>query len=64
MDFKRTDTRQVLVLDEALRGLEFITKGNELLNKAKEVANRIEERCLEALRTNPDIRERPSSRTA
>jgi hypothetical protein len=64
MELKRTDTRQVSVLDEALRGLEFITKGNELLNKAKEVANRIEERCQEALRTNPDIRERPSSRTA
>jgi hypothetical protein len=64
MELKRTDTRQVSVLDEALRGMEFITKGNELLNKAKEVANRIEERCLEALRANPDIRVRPPSRTA
>jgi hypothetical protein len=64
MEPERTDTRQVSVLDEALRRLEFITKGNELLNKAKEVANRIEERCLEALRTNPDTREHPPSRTA
>ena len=64
MGLERTDTRQVSVLDEALRGIDFIVKGNELLNKAKEVANRIEERCLEALRTNPDIRERPPSRTA
>jgi hypothetical protein len=64
MEIQRVDTRQVSVLDEAAQLADLIVKGNDLLNKAEEAARRIEERCLNAMRTNPDNRERPSSRSA
>jgi hypothetical protein len=64
MEFQRVNTRQVSVLDEAAQIADFIAKGNDLLNRAKEAARRIEERCLNAMRTNPDNWERSSSRPA
>ena len=55
MEIQPVDARQVSVLDEAAQLADLIVKGNDLLNKAKEAARRIEERCLNAMRTNLDI---------
>jgi hypothetical protein len=63
MEIQRVDIRQVSVSDEAARLADLIVRGNDLLNKAKEAARRIEKRCLNAMRTNPDAQERPPSRS-
>jgi hypothetical protein len=49
---------------EAAEYAELMARGNKLLKKAKEVARRIEQRCRDALRTNPDEGKRPPSAPA
>jgi hypothetical protein len=46
---------------EIVQSADLIDKGNELLKKAKEVARRIEDRCREAMRSNPDRGKPPPS---
>jgi hypothetical protein len=64
MKLERVDTGQVSVLDEAARLADFFEEGNELLKKIKEVARRIEDRCRNAVQSNPIIRDRPPSGSA
>ena len=42
MEIQRVNTRRVSALDEAAQFADLIVKGNDLLNKAKEAAHRIE----------------------
>jgi hypothetical protein len=64
MEPRRAAAQTVSASDEAAQNAELIEKGNELLNKAKEVARRIEERCRDAMRANPDRGKRPPSKPA
>jgi len=58
------DTGQVSVLDEAARLADFLEEGNQLLKKIKDVARRIEDRCRNAVSTDPDIGQLPPSGSA
>jgi hypothetical protein len=57
MELQSEQIEHVPALVEASRLADLIEEGNELLNKAKEVARRIEERCFNAVQTNPIIRD-------
>jgi hypothetical protein len=62
MEPQQADAEKMPASAEAAQRAVFIEKGNELLNKAKEVAQRIRERCRHALRANPDSGKRPPSK--
>jgi hypothetical protein len=62
MEPQRAEIRSVS--DVAAQNAELMIRGNELLHKAREVARRIEQRCRDAMRTNPDEGKCPSSRSA
>jgi hypothetical protein len=57
MELQIARTELVPALEEVARLADLFEEGNELLNKAKEVARQIEERCLNAMHTDPDNRE-------
>lgn len=61
MELTQANTDIVSALAEAAQRAVLVDTGNKLLNKAKEVAHRIEKRCRDAMRTNPNSRDRPPS---
>jgi len=63
MEPQREEAETVSAAEAAQRA-ELLAKGNDLRNKARDVARRIEGRCRDAMRANPDNRRHPPSKPA